>query len=189
MGLCGSRSEKVQIHFVNELESTWNIHSAYNVKKSPELINGLRSLQHLTYRPHFMSCRRLCGGHCQTIQIGLRHKMMTAYIRDLYNFYEDYTHEDGGTNCLNFRGEFSADSKQPIIVVIPGVNSHGQVPEVRSLVEQLTDAGFSVVVISHRGVGFDPEGKPALLKSGRIFSGTIKSDFIGPATYINEKYG
>ena len=62
-------------------------------------------------------------------------------------------------------------------------------PEIRSLVEQLTDGGFSVVVISHRGIGFDPFGKPAMLKSGRIFSGCITSDFIGPATYINEKYG
>ena len=52
---------------------------------------------------------------------------MTPYIRDIYNFYEEYTHEDGGTNCLNFRGEFLIDtvSKEPIIVVIPGVNSHG----------------------------------------------------------------
>ena len=62
-------------------------------------------------------------------------------------------------------------------------------PEIRSLVEQLTDAGFSVVAISHRGVGFDPSGKPAMLESGRFFSGCITSDFIGPATYIHEKYG
>lgn len=77
----------------------------------------------------------------------------------------------------------------PVLILLPGVNSHAWAKEIRSFVSITAGAGFATVVISHRGFGLNSKLEPQTLKSPKMLSAVNVEDFFEPATYINEKYG
>ena len=70
-----------------------------------------------------------------------------------YDNREEFTFVDGGKIFIDYKGDFSDQSNQPVIFIIPGLTSHAQSDYIRQMVKAANARGYGVVIINYRGLG------------------------------------
>lgn len=101
---------------------------------------------------------------------------------------EDYFLEDGGQICLSFKGDFSENATNPVVLFAMGGGGTARGGDQRNCVDSFIEAGMSVAVIGYRGFGLDSKGQTLKLKTPKFFVSGETKDFSDPAQYIYDKY-
>lgn len=195
------RNDNLRFHYVDDIEEPIKIKgidinesklvepldTLTQPKKSDMLMKGLRAIKNKTFHPNWFGGASCFGGHLQTMQTVMRNRKISQQPYEL-DFEEDYTLEDGGQICLSFKGDFSEDATNPVVLFAMGGGGTPRGGDQRNCIDSFVAAGMSVAVIGYRGFGLDSKGNILKLKTPKIFSSYRTKDFSDPAWYIYDKF-
>jgi predicted alpha/beta-fold hydrolase len=160
--------------------------------KTDDMMRGLRAISGYSFRPSWLSCRCLCGGNGQTLMTAFKDACMKLARPYVYDRQEEFTLSDGGQITISYRGEFAADSRRPVLFMLPSNENHAQRGHSRITLDYMyrggeSGKGFDVVFIGYRGTGDDSKGEFQSCKTPCLYTGNSPRDFIEPMRHLYNK--
>ncbi|KAL3689612.1 hypothetical protein R1sor_015921 [Riccia sorocarpa] len=168
-------------HFVGDVLKAWRgdpVQLIYSPKSkiAAELLPKCQTLN-----KRYSATPWLASPHLQTLFLHFFGRSpRVEYQRQLY------ITPDGGTIALDWvhppSGQGTASDETPTIITVPGLTSDSRDHYMRHLVKGLSDCGWRVVVINHRGLG------GVSITSDRLYNAGWTEDLRKLVPYIHQKY-